>query len=367
MKTLLFLLLPFLSIAQNQFPDTLFLVDGRIAPCLITSIDENKIFFNYGNNQSEIVVIKALQRVSLESFGTIYLSSSGYNTDEDRVEDFIRQRLDKIIAQQEVNEELQRLSLKPVEKTEYNLPPEAEIPELQPEIKCKHYKKWSFGILYVPYFSGTNYRIVSYSNGYNPPGIYIYNIIENEINMEAQLSYGITPELRATFDAGYTSSFEEERSETHYSNLDYSNDYGVINTIGLKLLDFNLGLKYYFGNFISDKVNIYALAGFGKQIAFAKNEHEDLYPGEIEFIEEDNIEEFTEELNSPWHFNLGFGAEYFFNESLSLTSNIRILYSSASGKYNYRYVYETESRTRENEYTKSDFITRIGLGLNFYF
>jgi hypothetical protein len=238
---------------------------------------------------------------------------------------------------------------------------------LKLEIKYRHYKKWSFGILYVPYFSGTNYRVVTIDNGYNPPSIYIYNIVNNETNMEAQLSYGITPELRATIDAGYTSSFVEERSETHYTNLDYSNDYGIINTIGLKLLDFNLGLKYYFGKFFSDKVNIYALAGFGKQIAFAQNEYKNLYPDEIQYIQEDNLEEFTEDLNSPWHFNIGFGAEYFFNESLSLTSNIRILYSSAYGKYNYRYVYASTSSTREEEYTKSDFITRIGLGLNFYF
>ena len=82
-------------------------------------------------------------------------------------------------------------------------------------------------------------------------------------------------------------------------------------------------------------------------------------------MNEDNIEEFTEELNSPWHFNFGFGAEYFFNESLSLNSNIRVLYSSSSGEYNSRYVYKTESSSRVEERSFTNFSTKIGLGLNF--
>lgn len=366
MKTLLLFLLPVLSFAQNQLPDTLYLIDGRSTPCLITSMDDSKIHFNYSHNRSEFIIIKALERVSLESFGTVYKSGNGFMTDEDILIKFIEDRVDKISEEQELKAELSRLSLVPVKEEEIGKNTEPEKIELGPISKSKDYKKWSFGILYVPYYSGKIYEVIS--NNYYPLDPSIFGYTQNEINMETQLSYGITQEIRITLDAGYTSSLEESRYEYHYRNTGYEDDNGAASTLGLKMLDFTLGLKYYFKNIITEKVSIYATAGFGKQIAFAQNEYEQLFqdPQPL-IINEDNIEEFTEELNSPWHFNIGFGAEYFFNESLSLTSNIRVLYSSVTGKYNSRYVFGTESRTNAREYTFRDFITRIGLGLNFYF
>lgn len=366
MKTLLIILLPLLAFAQNQLTDTLFLIDGRTAPCLITAIDEDRVYFNYDNDRSESVIIPALQKVSVESFGIVFQEGKWQNTDVNKVNTFAEGRLIKINNQRAVDQELQRLSLQSKNNDQSAPQLNSYSPAIVSPIGKSQTNKWSFGILYVPYYSGNIYTVIR--GGYNPPDPDIYTFIENQTNLEAQLAYGITPALRATFDAGYSSSLSESRYENHQSNSGNSYDQGIISTVGLKLLDFNLGLKYYIKNIIIEKVSIYATASFGKQIAFAQNEYQQLFSEPIPgLVDEDNIKEFTEDLNSPWHFNFGFGAEYFFNESLSLNSNIRVLYSSSSGEYNSRYVYETESRTRVEERSFTDFSTKIGLGLNFYF
>lgn len=366
MKTLLLVLLPLLAFAQNQLPDTLYLIDGRTAPCLITAIDEDRVYFNYDNNRSESVIIPALQKVSVESFGTVFLEGIWQNTDAKKVNTFAEDRLVKINNQRAVDQELQRLSLQSTNIDQSAPMPNSYPPAIVSPIGKSQTNKWSFGVLYVPYYSGNVYTVIR--NGNNPPDPEIYTFIENQTNLEAQLAYGITPALRATFDAGYSSSLSESRWESHQNYSGNTNDYGSISTVGLKLLDFNIGLKYYIKNIIIEKVSIYASVAFGKQIAFAQNEFQQLFREPIPgLVNEDNIEEFTEELNSPWHFNFGFGAEYFFNESLSLNSNIRVLYSSSSGEYNSRYVYETESSSRVEERSFRNFSTKIGLGLNFYF
>ena len=362
MKTLLLVLLPLLAFAQNQLPDTLFLIDGRTAPCLITSIDEDKIFFNYTNNRSESIIVPALQRISVESFGTVYRSGIWQNADVNKVKDFVDERLIKINDQKVVNAELQTLLIQSDANEQTQVQPSG-----WPHLNKNQFNKWSFGVLYVPYYTGTIYRVIR-NNGYPPDDPDIFAVVDNQVDLEAQIAYGITPELKISFDAGYTSSFSDSRFESHQRSTNYEYDQGSVSTIGLKMLDFNIGLKYYFKNIIAQKVSIYAAAGLGKQIAFAQNEYEVLFREPIPgVITEDNIEEYTEELNSPWHFNIGFGAEYFFNESLSLISNIRVLYSSATGKYNSRYVYQTDSSTEYQEKTFREFSTRIGIGLNFYF
>ena len=366
MKTLLLVLLPLLAFAQNQLPDTLYLIDGRTAPCLITAIDGERIYFNYSNNRSESVVIPALQKVSVESFGIVFQEGNWENTDVNKVNTFVEDRLVKINNQRAVDQELQRLTLQSSNIDQSAPLANSYPPAIVSPTGKSQTNKWSFGVLYVPYFSGNTYKV--FRNGNTPPEPNIYTYIENQISLEAQLAYGITPALRATFDAGYSSTFSESRNELHQSYPSTSYDQGSISTVGLKLLDFNLGLKYYIKNIIIEKVSIYASVSFGKQIAFAQNEYEQLFSEPVPgLVEEDNIEEFTEDLNSPWHFNFGFGAEYFFNESLSLNSNIRVLYSASSGEYNSRYVYQSESRSQIEERSFKDFSTKIGLGLNFYF
>jgi hypothetical protein len=225
-------------------------------------------------------------------------------------------------------------------------------------------KQWSFGVLYVPYYSGTVYRVYNYQYPSNPD---IYSVSENKTDLEAELTYGF-PDFRFSLSAGYSSSYEYSNHQEHEDYFGSQSASGYVNTMGLKLLDFTIGFKSYFGDLLPERVSIYAEAGLGKQIAFANNNYEQLFvepqPGEIN---EDNSTEYIEELNSPWHLNFGFGAEYLFNESLSLKSDIRVLYSSVAGDFTSRHITENNNHYVTEERTFRYFTTKIGLGLNFYF
>ncbi len=362
MKSLLFLLLPILIYAQNSYKDTLFLTDGRSYPCLITDINDSKIWIVYLNNTNESIILQAVKRISLEEHGTVYLSDSGFKTDINLIQDFVHKRTMKIEEAQLIKKEQERLAgLSNDDQTQ--MKNDIQINKVKIQNKGD-FKKWSFGVLYVPYSSGKIYTTMYSSYPYELP--YTYGYINNETNMEAQLAFGVVPNVRLTLDVGYNSTFTETRNEEHNRQTGYNTDYGYLEKNGLDLLDINFGLKYYFLDFFTEQVSVYYILGVGKQFAFADYKYENLFPQSTS-ITEDNMEEYLEDLNSQWHFNMGFGAEYFFNESLSLTSNILFLYSKISGKYNYRYVLGTETRTRVEEYTNSEFITRIGLGLNFYF
>lgn len=366
MKTLICFLLPVLLFAQNPYPDTLQLIDGREYPCLITGIDDTKLSMIYADNRDESIILRAVGKVVLENNGTIFSSGTGFSKDLKFIQSFISSRLKNLDEEIIIQEELSKLS-PDSENTRPDITKDIRLTKI---IKNQHQavdNNWSFGILLIPYYSGTLYRVV-YGSGYYPQQITTLSYTNNEMNMEGQLSFKAAPKFHLTLNATYTSSFSELRSESH-SRGEYNNyDAGDISTVGLKLFDLNIGVKYYFLNMISERVTIYGLAGVGKQFAFAENKFEILFQTQVPpYIVDDNMEEYLEGLNSPWHFNIGFGAEYFFNESLSLVSNIRFLYSAVSAKYNYRYVAENVQHTNSIDYKRSDFITRIGLGLNFYF
>lgn len=53
MKTIFALLLSTISFAQIQMPDTILLVDGRSAACLVTSIEDEKYILIIATGQSQ--------------------------------------------------------------------------------------------------------------------------------------------------------------------------------------------------------------------------------------------------------------------------------------------------------------------------
>ncbi len=370
MKTLILSLLSIVTFAQTQLPDSILLVDGRTTQCLITIIDDSRIYFIYNDNLDESIIVKALSAVYLDGYGEVYSKNSGFTKEIDELNSYVQYRLKKIKDEQDVKAELKRVEL---EKNKSQVSQDAiENISFQPSgwpiSVNKNYNKWSFGVLYVPYYSGNMYNIIY--TGSNPYNHELYVTGVNQINLEAQLAYAVLPQLRLTFDAGYSASITENNSESHYRDLNstYQSDQGYEMISGLKVLDFNIGAEYYFQNIISNKVSVYALFGFGKQIAFAQEKRTQLFViPDPAVVSENNQEEFNEDINSPWHFNFGFGAEYFFNESLSLTSNIRVLYASHYGKYEGREINTYQSQSYKREYKLKEFVTKIGLGLNFYF
>ncbi len=366
MKTVICLLFPALLFAQNPFPDNLLLTDGRTFSCLVSGIDDSKIEFIYMNNKSESMVLKAVDQLAIEGLGIVYSAGQGFAKDADQINKFVDDRMEKLEEEQLVQEELAKLSAVSNSEQMGNTS-NTELAEYFEYQKPFEMKKWSFGVLLIPYYSGRIYSVIQYY-GQNPPEVYINSFAENEINLQGQLSYGIVSNVRLTLDVAYSSSYSEQSSEYHRRNEFEGYDSGLRTTNGLYMFDFTLGLKYYFLEFLPNDVNIYALLGFGQQFASAEVTEEDLYPGpEPDPIIEDNMAEYLEGMNSPWHLDFGFGVEYLFNESISLNSNIRFIYASINSEYDYRYITEFETVNRTFEYSSSEFITRIGLGLNFYF
>ena len=276
---------------------------------------------------------------------------------------YINDRLQKIQKENVVREEELRLSKTLSSDSIQHVIEATKIISKKEQTK---YNRWSFGILYVPYYSGTIYTIIQGSS-YSYPNI--YNTSNNETNMEAQFTFAVANECKLTFDVGYISTYYETREENHSrSNSGYNYDSGTLDKNDLSIFDFSIGVKYYFKNIITDKVGIYALFGLGKQFASADEEHKSLFVDQQpSVINQNNAKEYMEDLNSPFHYNIGFGAEYFFNESLSLTSNIRFIYSKISAKYDSRSISIDQTNTNTTDYKKTNFITRVGLGLNFYF
>jgi hypothetical protein len=377
MKTLFFsfsiLILSFLTFAQTQLPDSIFIVDGRSTSCLITSIDDSRVQFSYNINQKESVIVKALSRIYIEKYGNIFSPISGFTVNLDEVNSFLQDRLQKKQKEQEVKAELDRVDLS--KKPGSNISSvaitgsEDLVTIVSHSTNACNQNKWSFGVLYVPYYSGRIYEMSSSSYSQYDVSIYGYSV--SLTNLEAQFAYAVVPQLKLTFDAGYSATISEENFETHYKYNDpvypYETNEGYKLTNNMKRLDFNIGAKYYFNNIISNKVSIYASLGIGKQFAFVTNDYKLLFGQPDPAINENNYEEFLADINSPFHFNIGFGAEYFFNESLSLNANIKINYNTSSGKYQSRNISQYSSRTTTEDISVADFTTKVGIGLNFYF
>jgi hypothetical protein len=134
----------------------------------------------------------------------------------------------------------------------------------------------------------------------------------------------------------------------------------------LSLLRLTIGMQYYFITKTPARVAPSITFGIGKQFAFAtrvaKSSSSDIYDSFS-----DNIEEYIEDMNSPFLLVFGLGAEYAFNHSLSLFSAVRLYYSSYSAEYNRKNSDPYYPVTIKEKTEESEIYTRVGLGLIYYF
>ena len=370
MKLLLFFLLSAAALAQNFNPDTIVYNNNTYAGKIL-EISDSRVRFDYPPDKIIVASLPKLTKIVAGKLGLVYYS--GFLVDVDIINNYLANRIEVVNVQKPENEN----NFYPAQISE-NL-----FDTVYTESGIRSYKlnrkhRWSFGVLLIPYYSGKIYNIEEIYT--YPPLYYSSTIVTvqnavtssaiNQINMEAQLSLAVSNQLMLTFDGTYTATYYENRSENHQSNYGggYLYNSGTLDKKDLTLLDLNLGIKYYLNDIIMEKVSVYLIAGFGKQFAFGEEKNEALFqqpqPG---ITYDNNSDEFLKDSNSPFHFNFGFGAEYAFDESLSLISNIRFIYSKVSANYEERQITQYQTVTNTIDYKKSDFLTRIGLGLNFYF
>jgi hypothetical protein len=371
MKLLLFFLFSAAVLAQEFHPDTIVYKNNNSIAGKIIGISNSRVEIEYSSDKIRSESINELKKISVGKLGLVYFS--GFTVDVDAIKNYLSNRTEEANVPKLLDDKKLSQGQTGINRID-TIYAEPEISG----INMKRKQRWSFGVLLIPYYSGKIYDIGEYyyqdpvySSSLSASQYLITSSATNEINMEAQLSFALSDQVCLTFDGTYTAASYENRSENHQRNTGggYTYDSGNLYKNDLTLLDFSLGIKYYLNNLMTEKVSVYFLAGIGKQFASAEETDETLFqqpqPGVA--INEDNRNEFLEDANSPFHFNLGFGAEYLFNESLSLTSNIRFLYSRISAKYDSRQISDYQTVSNSTDYKTSDFITRIGVGLNFYF
>ena len=231
--------------------------------------------------------------------------------------------------------------------------------------ECSSEKKYSFGVLFVPHlFSDIHYYLDNPALGVST----IYIVGKIEAFFESQLTYELNHKLRLLFNLGYSSTHIKERYEFRQNNPYYNSEYGAELVRDMNIFYFNIGLKHYFTKIRENEVSAYFLAGIGKQFAFVDNTVKNLFddPVQQSYISDNEIE-FLEEMNSPFNANIGFGVEYFFNKSLSLNANMRLIYVTYSGEFKYNYDYQDNHESRKEKIENSEIAKTLGLGLNFYF
>ncbi len=360
MKTfLLILITPFFVLAQSvAYPDTVVLKTDKIFPCYVTKLDKQNIEIEYGKRAAHSAAgLASVKRIVVEGRGQVYNAADGFLADVHSLTQFINDR--------EKQREERLIQLKEQQEMEHT---NEGVPALTGAVVQSPAKRWSFGVLYVPYYSGKVHylQIDPYNYRY-----FLVSTSENRSTFESHLAFLAASKLRLTLDIGYTASYYKNREELHRRDTDnnYTYDNGEFIIDNLKTFIFNIGAKYYLTPLDTKKVSAYFLAGFGRQLAFYSGKREKLFLDENQppLIEENNLEEFTEDINSPWLLNAGFGVEYVFNPALTLFANIRLYYSASKAVYDFRSVEGSITTTGSREIERSDVTTRIGLGLNFYF
>lgn len=354
-KYLLGILIPIITLAQTpSYPDTVITNHNKVYPCRITKINSHRFNLIYGANQKTNFSILIAKKIIIENFGSIYNQEGGYSTDLARIQDFIKKRNKTYV-------ELQRFD------SLSTIPGSVETDENGFIFEDNLERNNSFGFFYSPFVQGK--RVIHFNDYFSNIGYVI--IEENSTVVESQFATAIKDRLHLSLNLVYSSYTTKKRSEYHRVDFDPvgQSDSGFEELNSLKIFTIEAGLKYYFSDFTPKQTSVFVSAGIGKKLAFVKNRDKDLFkdnPGNETQIT-DNLEDFLEELNSPFLLQLGFGAEYFFNKSLSLHSSIRFYYSSINAKYKQTEVNEYSETNRTTKYTSDEITTHIGFGLNFYF
>jgi len=257
---------------------------------------------------------------------------------------------------------LQVLPVQPVTPAEEFTYTETQEPALE---KKTFRNRWSLGVLMLP--SDMEERITSF---------YLYDFESHTYvtgylpKYEAQLSYLLSENFLLTLNSGYSVNEMKTRYEYHYDDKDSDNDgkSGREVTEILNLFKFEIGVKYYLKPVAEKKVSPFLTLSLGKQFASAADEEKDLFedtPPEYPLIS--NYNQFLEQLNSPLLLSAGLGAEYFINEAISVSTNFKVVYKSASASYKTIEEDDNYIRTRRYKNQFTNVITRLGVGLHLYF
>ena len=327
--------------------DTIITKRNVVYPCRIIKIDNANINTISPHGSKLKVYLPLIKSAFLNGFGQIYSDATGYSASIDSLEQVIKNRLEEINKANKLD---------------------SKIMEAKEEVKEKIVKnekrpKFSFGIFYVPNSLDKKVIYFDYNNDR-----YYSTVEDYSSQIESQFSFNLHQRLYLTFNLAYNSAFIKNKKviQQIYENPINTYNNGTESEQTLKQFTIEFGIKYYFMDLFSNKVSAFILTGIGKTFAWAKDEEKDLFPDQNTIIT-NNRGEYIEELNSPFLLQLGFGTEYFFNKQLSVHSDIKLYYNTVSGKYKETVKRKNYQSTEKRDVEESDIVTKVGIGLNFYF
>ncbi len=368
----------FLKQISKNFPDSIYLVKGwPHQSCFIKSIDDEEVKLCYTNNEFITLQLMQLKEIKIDSIGTIYKKAKGFTIDLKLLKKYLDRRylalsseFAAILSNQKALEEKLEKNISILKNRKVSIPPDMgytaasdeKIDSAPPKIN-----KWSFGFNYIPYNSGVIYSLYEYDSPESMPALnYGYS---STIKMEGEFSYKVMPRLSITANLGYMVSNQEDNSSINRRYIPSPNyENSSENEDKIKIFNFILGIRYYLIDLFNQKSSAFVFAGVGKQFAFASSYHNSFNSSSTSVNKPiTNGNDFIEDLNSPYRLNIGFGAEYFFNESITVKSFIRLNYCKSSADYNAIFVNSLYEVSKKYHFEKADTNTEIGLGLNFYF
>ena len=363
MRCIIFILLPLVLFSQNKiYPDTVVTIKGKTFSGLITAVNESVIELDYGWKSHSSMGLNGINKIIMETLGTIYDSEKGFTADMEKIQAMIQKRKSEktikhtLKAVSEIEKEMHEKVMHTVRQQNI-----AEAPVVD-----EKFFRFSFGAFWAPY-SRTFVTTYYHENGY----IRLYETSEYMSHMTGRFAYLFTKQWGLALDLGYDSRSSKNHIEEHYISDNDSTNSGDIATNGLKTFSVLLNIKYYFSSPERHKVSPYLLVGFGKQFSSYISNDEVLFEeNPSDEVITENYEEYITKLNSPYIISAGFGAEYYFSESLSVFSIIRFSYRYARAEYQFKKVYNDPNNTYKTYYRKTELskgVTKVGLGLNFYF
>ncbi|MCW8849700.1 MAG: hypothetical protein OQJ81_06940, partial [Melioribacteraceae bacterium] len=230
----LFFVLGVSSYAQKSFPDTLYLFNNNIVPCLITEYSDSRIYFSFSQNNSETLISEAIDKYTVEGFGIVYTRDKGLIVNQELLEEFIETRREKNNLQYAIDKELARIS-------QYNSESNNKDAQILENIQHTNFNKdklsrWGFGFLIVPYYA-TNVYFIENIN-YSP---IVSSYIENEFNLIASMSYSFNSNIKATVELGYSASSLEDKNENYTTINNNLIESRTVTKEELQLFDFILG------------------------------------------------------------------------------------------------------------------------------
>ena len=147
MKLLLFFLFSITVAAQNFYPDTIVYNNNNIAGN-ITEISESLVRIEHSPDKIRVASVPAVTKIVVGKLGLVYYS--GFIVDVDAIKNYLANRTE--VSVKKLVDEKQ---LSPHTINE-NLSDTVSVGrEIHKQVK----RKWSFGVLLIPYYSGNVYSI----------------------------------------------------------------------------------------------------------------------------------------------------------------------------------------------------------------